>query len=44
MQLRLSIEALLIRSLIDSCNFLCLFCECHDPRAHLLTSALLEPK
>ena len=44
MQLRLSIEASLIRSLINFCNLLCIFCECHDTGAHLLTSALLELK
>ena len=44
MQLRLSIETSLIRSLINFCDLLCIFCECHDPEAHLLTSALLELK
>ena len=44
MQLRLSIEASLIGSLINFCNLLCIFCECHDPGTHLLTSALLELK
>ena len=44
MLLRLFIEASLIRSLINFCNLLCIFCECHDPGAHLLTSALLELK
>ena len=37
MQLRLSIEASLIRSLINFCNLLYIFFECHDTGAHLLT-------
>ena len=44
MQLRLSIEASLIGSLINFCNLLCIFCERHDPGAQLLTFALLELK
>ena len=44
MQLRLSIEASLIHSLINFRKLLCIFCKCHDPGAHLLTSALLELK
>ena len=44
MQLPLSIEASLIRSLINLCNLLYIFCECHNPGTHLLTSALLELK
>ena len=41
MKLRLSIEASLIYRLINFCNLLCIFCECHDTGAHLLTSTLL---
>ena len=41
MQLRFSIEASLIRSFVNFCNLLCIFCECHDTGAHLLTSTLL---
>ena len=44
MQLRLSIEASLIRSFINFSNLLYIFSECHDTGAHLLTSALLEVK
>ena len=44
MQLRLSIEASLIGSLINFCNLLCIFMECDDPEAHLPTSTLLELK
>ena len=40
MPLRLSIEASLIRRLINFYELLCIFCECHDPGAHLLTSTL----
>ena len=41
MQLHLSIEASLIRSLINFCNLLCIFWECHDPGAHLLNEKFL---
>ena len=41
MQLLLSIERSLIWRLI---NLLCIFCECNDKGAHLLTSTLLELK
>ena len=40
MPLRLSIEASLIRQLINFYKSLCIFGECHDPGAHLLTSTL----
>ena len=41
MKLRLSIEISLIYRLINYCNLLCIFCECHDTGAYLLTSTLL---
>ena len=44
MQLPISIEASLICSLLNFFNLLCVFCECHDIVANLLTSALLELK
>ena len=44
MQLHLSIETSLIFRLINFCNLLCIFCECHDKGENLLTSTLLKLK
>ena len=44
MHLHLSIEASLILSLINFCNLLCIFRECHHPGTDLCTSVLLELK
>ena len=44
MQLHVSIESSLICRLINLCNLLRRFCECHDKEENLFSSALLELK